>query len=75
MLRFGFEGDHIENVLWCSNDLQPLSTVKHGIILCGTNNLYKDPPHIIVDGITGKKCNNRKIVCSILPRDESWSVI
>ena len=36
---------------WLSSNLPPLSTVKHVIILCSTNNLCKDPPNEIVDSI------------------------
>lgn len=79
VLNFGIGGDHTENALRRSNNLPSLSTLKHVIILCRTNNLYKDPPSKIVDGFNAsfcpwKKCNNPKNVCVLLPRDESWSL-
>lgn len=36
-IRIG--GDRIENVLWRSNNLPPLSSVKHVIILCETKKM------------------------------------
>ena len=49
-LNFGIGVDLIENVFWLSNDLLPLSSVKH-VILSVTDNLHKDSPYEIVDGL------------------------
>ena len=81
MLNFGIGGDRIENVLWRSNNLPYLSSVQHVVILCATNNLHKDSPCELVNGLIAtadvlkKKCNNPKIIiCGPIPGDESWSV-
>lgn len=74
------EGTVLKISLVFFNDLWPWSSVKHVINLCGTNNLYEDPPYEIVDGIIAaasvleKKYNDPKIIVfALLPRDESWS--
>lgn len=51
MLNFEIGGNHIENVLWRSNDLLPLSSVKQVVVLCGTDNVYENLPPEIADGL------------------------
>lgn len=51
MLNFEIGGNHIENVLWRSNDLLPLSSVKQVVVLCGTDNVHENLPPEIADGL------------------------
>ena len=50
-LNYGIREGLIGNIFWHSNDLPLLSSVKYVIILWGTNNLHKDSPYEIVDGL------------------------
>ena len=67
MLYFGIGGDHIEYVFWYSNNLPPLSPVKHVINLRGAKSLCKvSSDEIMVDVIATasaheKICNNLKL--------------
>ena len=51
MLNFEIGGDRTENVLWHSNDLLPLPSVKQVVVLCGTNNFHENLPTEIADGL------------------------
>ena len=55
--------------------------LKNVVILCGTNNINKDPPYDAVQGLIDigssfkNRCNNPNIfICGLLPRDEYVSV-
>ena len=80
-LNCGIGGDRIEHVLWRALNLPVFLSLKHIVVLCGTNNLPLDSPEDIADGILGIarsfKTNYSRvnvIICGILPRDGSWSV-
>ena len=44
-------GDRVENVLWRVRDIAFPSRLKNVLIMCGTNNINKDPPCDIVQGL------------------------
>ena len=80
-INLGIHGGRIENVLWCVRDIAFPPRLKNVVILCGTNNINKDPPYDIVQGLIAigssfkNRCNNPNIfICGLLPRDEYVSV-
>ena len=44
-------GDKIQNVLWQAHNLPAVKSIRNVIILCSTNNLHRDAPEDIADGI------------------------
>ena len=71
----------MQHVLWRAHDLRRLSSLRNVIILCGSNNLYKDSPDDIANGLikTGscfKQGNNyiNVFICGIFPRDDTSSI-
>ena len=62
-------------------NLSILPSLKNVVALCGTNNLFTDPPMDIPDCIVNigfclceKSSNISVFICGLIPRDESWSV-
>ena len=51
LINLGISGDRVENVLWHARDIPFLLSLKNVVILCGTNNINKDPPYDIVQGL------------------------
>ena len=47
-VNLGIRGDCVENVLWRVRDIAFPPRLKNVVILCGTNNINKDPPYGIV---------------------------
>ena len=77
----GIGGDRVQHVLWRAHDLRRLSSLRNVIILCGSNNLYKDSPDDIANGLIKigscfKQGNNdiNVFICGILPRDDISSI-
>ena len=81
-VNLGIESDLVVNVLWRAiNLLLPLSA-QNIVVQCGTNNIStdssRDTPQCIVDVDTifrRKSSTVNIIICGLIPRDESWSVI
>ena len=79
-LNFGVGGDRTQHVLWrIENGEIPLN-LQVAFIHCGTNNLDRDNPAEIRDGIASivytiqeKKPNANFIVSGLLPRDQEFS--
>ena len=79
-LNFGIRGDRTQHVLWRIQNGEIPVNVESVVIHCGTNNLYKDSPAEIKNGITSiayailkrKPCVNI-IVTGLLPRDSKGS--
>ena len=76
----GIGGDSVENVLWRVCDFTIPKSVDYVVLLCGTNNLTKNSPVEIVNGILaiGKNIVERQldisvIISGILPRDSALS--
>ena len=49
--NLGIRGDRAEHVLWRFKDIAFPPRLKNVVILRGTNNINKDPPHDIVQGL------------------------
>ena len=80
-INHGIRGDRVENVLWRVRDTAFPLRLKNVVILCGTNNINKDPPYDIVQGLIAigssfkNRFNNPNIfICGLLPRDEYVSI-
>ena len=79
-LNFGVGGDRTQNVLWrIENGEIPLN-LQVAFVHCGTNNLDRDNPDEIRDGIASIVCtiqerkpNENFIVSGLLPRDQETS--
>ena len=79
-LNFGVGGDRTQHVLWrIENGEVPLN-LQVAFVHCGTNNLDRDNPAEIRDGIASivytiqeKKPNANFIVSGLLPRDQETS--
>ena len=81
IINLGIRGDRVENVLWCVRDIAFPPRSKNVVILCGMNNINKDPYYDIAQGLIAigssfkNRCNNPNIfICGLLPRDEYVSV-
>ena len=71
----------MQHVLWQTHDLCCFSSFRNVITLCRTNNLYKDSPEDIANGLIKivscfKQGNNaiNVFICGILPRDDTSSI-
>ena len=80
-INLGIRGDRVENVLWCVRDIAFPPRLKNVVIMCGMNNINKDPYYDIARGLIAigssfkNRCNNPNIfICGLLPRDEYVSV-
>ena len=74
-------GDRVENVLWQARDILFLPSLKHAIILCGTNNINKHCPCAIAQGLItiasifkNQSSNSNVFICEIIPCDELFSI-
>jgi len=79
-INCGIGGDQIQNVFWRVEDYALPTSINCAILLFGTNNLHKDIPIDIVNGIVsiGKKIKERYdhisvFISGILPRDSPSS--
>ena len=75
-LNFGIGGDRTQHVLWRLENGEMECDPKVVVVLCGTNNIDKNSPSeiaqgilAIVDYIRKKKPDMSIVVCGILPRD------
>ena len=80
-INLGIRGDRVEDVLWCVKDIAFPPRLKNVVILCGTNNINKDPPDDIVQGLIAigssfkSRFNSPNIfICGLLPRDKCFSI-
>ena len=80
-INFSINGDRVENILWRASDIPFLPSLKNVVILCGTNNINKDSPYDIAQGLiaTGSVFQNQSsnpiiFICGLLPCDESFSI-
>ena len=79
-LNFGVGGDRTQHVLWRIENGEILLNLQVAFVHCGTNNLDRDNPAEIRDGIASivytiqeKKPNANIIVSGLLPRDQEIS--
>ena len=80
-INLGISGDLVENVLWRARDIPSLLSLKNVVILCGINDINKDIPYDIAQGLIAigsvfknQSSNLNIFICGILSRDESFSV-
>ena len=80
-INLGISGDYVENVLWRAREIPFIPSLKNVVILCGTNNINKDSPYDIAQGLiaTGSVFQNQSsnpniFICGLLPCDESFSI-
>ena len=80
-INLGISGDRAENVLWRARDIPFLPSLKSIVVLCGTNNINKDPPYDIGQGLIAigsvfknQSSNPNIFIYGILPQDESFLI-
>ena len=78
-INLGISGDRVENVLWRAREIPFIPSLKNVVILCGTNNINKDSPYDIAQGLIAigsafKPSNPNIFICGILPRDGYCSI-
>ena len=80
-INLATSGDRVENVLWCARDIPLLPSLKNAVVLCGTNNIDKDSPYDIAQGLIAigsvfknQSTNPNIFICGLLPGDESLSI-
>ena len=74
-------GERIEHVLWRVRDIAFPPRLRNVVILFGTNNINKDPPYELAQGLIaiGSSFKNRFdspdiFICGLLPRDVYFSI-
>ena len=79
-LNYGIGGDRTQHVLWHAENATLPNSLKYVVIHCGTNNIDRDQPRDIANGVISiglklqEKCRGLKaIVTGLLPRDSEWS--
>ena len=79
-LNYGIGGDRTQHVLWRAENATLPNALKYVVIHCGTNNIDRDQPRDIANGVISvgltlqEKCHGLKvIVTGLLPRDPEWS--
>ena len=80
-INLGIIGDSVGTVLWRARDIPFLPSLKNIVVLCGTNNITKDFPDDIAQGLIAigsvfkNQSNNPNVfICGILPHDESFLI-
>lgn len=79
-LNFGIGGDRTQHVLWRAENLDLPETAQIVVLHCGTNNIDRDRPHDIANGVASvglafqeKRPGVKIIVTGLLPRDADWT--
>ena len=79
-LNYGIGGDRTQHVLWRAENATLPNSLKYVAIHCGTNNIDRDQPRDIANGVISiglklqEKCRGLKvIVMGLLPRGSEWS--
>ena len=79
-LNYGIGGDRTQHVLWRAENATLPNSLKYVVIHCGTNNIDRDQPRDIANGVISiglklqEKCRGLKVkVTGLLPRDSEWS--
>ena len=79
-LNYGIGGDCTQHVLWRAENATLPNSLKYVVIHCGTNNIDRDQPRDIANGVIAigltlqEKCSGLKVtVTGLLPRDPEWS--
>ena len=53
-LNCGLGGDRVQNILWRSQNLPVMSSLKNVVIFCGTNNLFQYSPRLEQSDFSGQ---------------------
>ena len=79
-LNYGIGGDCTQHVLWRAENATLPNSLKYVVIHCGTNNIDRDQPRDIANGVIAigltlqEKCSGLKVIVThLLPRDPEWS--
>ena len=79
-LNYGIGGDCTQHVLWRAENATLPNSLKYVVIHCGTNNIDRDQPRDIANGVIAieltlqEKCSGLKvIVTGLFSRDPEWS--
>ena len=80
-INLGISEDRVENILWRSRNIPFLPSLQNVVTLLTTNNINKDTPYVIVQGLItigsvfkNQSSNPNIFIYGILSRDESFSV-
>ena len=80
-INLGISEDRLKNVLWRTRYILFFPSLKNVVILYGTNNINKDSPYDIAQGliVIGSVFNNQSsnpniFICGLLPQDESFFI-
>ena len=80
-INLGISGDRVENVLWRDREIPFIPSLENVVILCGTNNINKDSPHDIAQGLIAigsafknQPSNPNIFISGILPRNGYCSI-
>ena len=80
-LNMGIGGDRTQHVLWRAQNMVLPTNVNIAVLHCGTNNIDRDSPRDIANGIAsiGVALQERKpglkiVLTGLLPRDLFWSL-
>ena len=75
-INCGIGGDRTQHVLWRMENMQLPSTIQFAVLHCGTNNIDRDRPYDIANGVIScglilqQKCSQVNVVVTgLLPRD------
>ena len=81
LISLGISEDRVENILWRSRNIPFLPSLQNVVTLLTTNNINKDTPYVIVQGLItigsvfkNQSSNPNIFIYGILSRDESFSV-
>ena len=81
LINIGMRAERVENAVWCVRDIAFPPRLKNVVILCVTNNIDKDLPHDIFQGLIAIgssfkiRFNNPNIfICGLLSPDECFSI-
>lgn len=74
-------GDRVQSILWRCHNLLLLHHLQNAVFMCCTNNIQHNSVKDIVDGIVEISLSLRHkyhpisiFLCSLLPRDNDWSI-
>ena len=76
VINCGIGGDKVEHVLWRTENMNIPTNIKDTFILCGTNNIDRNTPEEIANGLICSAINIAKLfkhtkiyIIGLLPRD------
>ena len=80
-INCGIGGNRVQNILRRCQHLPSSPRLQNAVIMCGTNNIQHNSVEDTVEGILEIALSLRRkyhpiaiIFCSLLPRDNNWSI-